>query len=242
MTLNISYMASVDLPLGFNVREFDRVFELAQGLANPNNGTLEEVSAWRVAINALNGFAYRLKAAKDYSDRFGASIDPATAEDRYIQDHSLFGFAASSLSALECLFMASYGIASLFQLPGFPINTPGNLVQSPEKITDKFVACPSSLRISSITTAITSHPSYQSLRDLRNTLSHRGLLGRQIFFSTSTPIPSTIPTNPKALPAQFDYANKLVPTLTSDCLDWVILSANEFTQGIIVLINTKGKG
>ncbi len=241
MTRTLSLMASIDLPPGVDVSEYDRVFEQGQMKINPNAGSLDEVSAWFVFVNALNGLAYRLIAAKEYSDKFGSAIDASTKEDRYSQDHALFGFSASALSALECLFMASYGAGAIFKFSEFPVDKPKFLLRTPENVTACFTKLSSGLSISDTMRKIVEDDLYKDLCDLRNALSHRGTLGRRAQLSNVRPMPSMIPSNPKALPCQFNYDMELVPNLTSELLAWVIQSVNALNKSLYNFLTSEGK-
>lgn len=226
MAENFSYTASKSLPNGIGATKFDRIFEIGCGIADPNRGLTAEKSAWYVFVNAWNGLAYRLIAAKSYSDAFRESLQNSSMQDRYVQDHSLFGFTISALSSIECAYMATYGLGAMLRLEHFPVAKENDLKKMPTDIVMSFQKfCPSS-PLTKALAKISTSPSYEELCNLRNALSHRGALGRQSQLSTHQNLPQLIPANPKALAATFNYDIEFVPELTEKKLEWVTQSVS----------------
>lgn len=229
-------MASIELPQGVAARDYDRACELGCRLMNPNASSPEEKSAWSVFVNGWNGLAYRLVAADSYSKVFCDNIQSMSGRDRYTEDHALFGFSFSALSAIECLYMAAYGIGAMLGPKFFPMDNQKRLNKSPEDVAKCFTEFEPSSSFTKALEAISIAPQLQELRELRNALSHRGLLGRMSPLSTHQALPQLIPSNPKALPSEFCYGTELVPALTETPLNWVIQSTNCLTNELCHLL------
>jgi hypothetical protein len=232
-------MASRELPPGTDAALYDRVSELGLSLANPNAASKTRKSAWGLFVNAWNGLAYRLIAAHEYSVAFGQAL--GKAEDRYRQDHALFGFSFSSLSALECAFFAANSARLLLdgkehaEIKGKALNI------SLDGIADAYKREFPGNPFTNLLGVIASSAELANLQDMRNALSHRGCLGRAAFFSTKEDIPYRIPSNPKALPAEFVYDLELVPALTERQMDWLVTTINGFSVEFIALLEGKNQ-
>jgi hypothetical protein len=79
---------------------------------------------WHAFAAAWNAVAYRTVAAEAYSAGFIASLQ---AKARYLQDHSIFGFAFTSASAIECFYYAANSIGHVVDPARFPMQNAKDL-------------------------------------------------------------------------------------------------------------------
>jgi hypothetical protein len=183
-----------DAPAGLPLAEYDAVNERVSRRASGNK------DVWHGFASAWNGVAYRLRAAHEHADGFRASISASSApepNERYRQDHDLFGFVVSALSTLECFFFASYCIGSLLDTTLFPLSRAEDLKKPyPKHVSKQFrKAFPNDVLSSEMDVCLSSHE-FKQLSDLRNVLAHRGTPPRQHFLGTgNTDTPSAIPGN-----------------------------------------------
>jgi hypothetical protein len=182
-----------------------------------------------------------MRAALDHEQVFSASVALSTApppDERYRQDHDLFGFVVSSLSAIECVYFAAYCIGSLLKPTDFPLSRPASLKFYPQDVSKRFqLAFPGDM-LTDAMRAVLGDPEYKQLRDLRNVLAHRGTPPRMHFFRTSGPdTPSAIPSNLADLASTWRYNLQLNPqclvpyrTWLEGSLDRLIKAAFGFTS------------
>ena len=92
------------------VKEFDFVNQLVSTYSEMNQ------ASWYGFASAWNAIAYRLRAAHEHRDDFISSIQKSTSpepNERFHQDHNLFIFALSAISAIECFFFAAHCFGAL---------------------------------------------------------------------------------------------------------------------------------
>jgi hypothetical protein len=213
----ITNTTGVNLPDEFDVATFDAVSKLlgAFGETHPS-----ERSSFAAAWNAVG---FRFRAAYDYSREFTASISQSVGpggDERYRQDHCIFGFTTSALSTLECICFAAYCIGSIASPSAFPVTTAKDLRQiKPEEVARRFRAEYPQAGLTVEISEIIAAPGYTDLGELRNFLSHRGSLPRQ--FRMSSPSTAFIPDNPKDVASDWRITRVLGPQLTSDLMQFV---------------------
>lgn len=104
-------------PAGLPLAEYDAVNEHVAHRAPGNK------DVWHGFASAWKGVAYRLRAAQEHAEGFRASIVASSSapepNERYRQDHDLFGFVVCALSILECFFFASYCVGSMLDTTHF---------------------------------------------------------------------------------------------------------------------------
>ncbi|BCB27915.1 hypothetical protein SKTS_28010 [Sulfurimicrobium lacus] len=229
----MSSTTGLQLPTGFDVASYDRVNEAAAVVANPNDAAAPwKQTSWFGYSAAWNGLALRLRSATEYDAEFGRLIAISTAPDqevRYVQERALFGCIASSFSAVECFYMATYCLGAALSQSHFPLKDGEDLNKSPSQVVKSFQAWQRSDPFSQVLATEASSNEFKILKDLRNSLAHRGILPRQVFLSTDSDIPSAIPSNPKALARNFAYDATLSASTTSAHVQWV----NETTSRLV---------
>lgn len=226
-----SRVASFNLPLGFDVASYDSVNERAAAIANPNDPTApSKKNSWFSYASAWNGVAIRLRSAVEYDHEFAGLIARGTApghDDRYAQERALFGCLTSALSAVECFFMAAYSIASVIAPIDFPLEKAGHLNKEPRDVASSYRNWLPHDPFSKLLFEVADSNELRELAGLRNALAHRGVLPRQHFLSTVADIPSSIPSNPKALPIDFDYIASLSDETTAVHVSWVCKTTSQ---------------
>ena len=148
--MSMSRVAGLEMPVEFDVTAYDQVNDRVALIANPNDPKVPlKKNSWFSYASAWNGFAIRMRSAIDYDQEFGRLIAQSTApppEERYFQERALFGCAASALSAVECLYMATYSVAAVLSPPNFPLLKAGHLNQSPSEVAKACRSCMASNR------------------------------------------------------------------------------------------------
>ena len=176
--------------------------------------------------SAWNGIVYRLIGAENYAAAFNESIVNSSAPEsaeRYEQDHSLFGFFTCAISSLDCLFFACYCAANLYDETDFPIQSKNDLRKiSPENVAKNYRKLFPDMNVSLEMQNCVSSEIYKEIKDRRDVLTHRGTPPRQHYFSTTNnDKPSTIATNPRDLPSQWNYVIPLDASALRNSLDFL---------------------
>jgi hypothetical protein len=168
----------VELPSSFDVGSFDSV---TVHLAPYQGSHPVEKRTFSAAWNAVG---YRYRAAHEYHEEFSASVSVSATpggDVRYRQDHCLFGFASSGLSSLECICFASHCIGSICAPAAFPISAASDLRQiTPDKVLKRLRTRYPAHVLTVTMAAVLSAVEFSDLSDLRNFLSHRGTLLRDV--------------------------------------------------------------
>ena len=227
----LSQINGFELPIGFDVASYDKVYALAAVIADPNDAAAPwKQNAWFGSASAWNGLAIRLRSTIEYDAEFGRLITLSTApaqEEHYAQERALFGCIASALSAIECLYMATYCLASVLSPVHFPLQDAKHLSRSPGEVVKGYQVWLPSDSFSQLLSQIAASHELAALADLRNSLAHRGVLPRKIFLSTVGDIPSALPSNPKALAGDFDYSASLSEATTSTHTRWLCQTTSD---------------
>jgi hypothetical protein len=220
-----SSTTGLQLPLGFDVASYDGVNEIAAVIANPNDKAAPwKQNSWFGYSAAWNGFALRLRSATEYDAEFGNLISISTApnqEIRYAQERALFGCITSSYSTIECFYVAAYCLGTVLFPTIFSLNKREDLIKYPAQVVKLFHSWQPSDPFSQALATMASSSELKILGDLRNSLAHRGVLPRQVFFSNVRDIPSAVPSNPKELALNFNYSAALSSSTTSEQVLWL---------------------
>lgn len=135
---------------------------------------------------AWNALAYRFKAAYEHGDQFAEALTKhGTAplpEERYHQEKALYDFFSSAFSAFEASFYGMYSIGvwiapSSFTLASSKDQQRVNPRYVREAYADTFPGDPFIQAMGSVL----NDQLFQSLRDIRNVLTHRSAPGRLHF-------------------------------------------------------------
>jgi hypothetical protein len=228
------------MPVGFDVASYDEVNDRVALIANPNDPAAPwKRNSWVGYASAWKGLAFRLRSAVGYDREFGRLISLSTAEThevRYAQERALFGCVAAALSAIECLYMATYCVATVLSPPHFPLQQAKHLNQSPSDVAKAYLSWLPTDDFSRLLSQVAGSNEFEKLAGLRNTLAHRGVLPRQHFLSTVASVPSAIPLNPKALAEDFDYSASLSDSTTSTHTRWVCQTTSQLVGAFNIFL------
>lgn len=140
---------------------------------------------WSQWASAWQGVAYRFLGAHRDSEMAAASLgqpggDAPAAPERVRQEHAIYGFFASSLSAIECFAFAMYALGHWLEPDGFPFSNGDRdsvtLAQTRRTFTQYFPRDEVSDRLS----RVSGTSDLRDWRKIRNILSHRAAPGRAI--------------------------------------------------------------
>jgi len=223
------------LPEGFAVRDFDLVNERVARRAGSDE------NAWHGFASAWNGIAYRLRGTLEHASAVSKSLTISSApppEDRYRQDHDLFGFFISSVSTIECFCFAAHCIGSLLVAGGFPLQTAGHLKFRTNDVRTKYKTHFPGDSLAKALDSVLTAGEYSQLVQIRNVMAHRGTPPRQHFLSTSGPdTPSAIPSNLADPASAWQYDLHLSPSSLDPLVEWVkravadlVAAAGEFAR------------
>lgn len=135
---------------------------------------------------AWNAMAYRYRALVDHGDAFIASLDKfGTApepEQRYAQEHALFGFFSCAFATFEAAFYGLYAIGTFLAPSAFPLATARDQqLVTPKRTKDGYVgAFPNDVLVGVIDQTLVD-PEFRNWREVRNILTHRSAPGRRMF-------------------------------------------------------------
>jgi hypothetical protein len=172
-------------PAALPIAEFDAVNERVSRRSSGNG------DVWHGFASAWNGVAYRLRAALEHEVAFTASLSRSSApppDERYGQDHDLFGFVVSAVSAVECFHFAAYCMAALVDPAGFPLTQSKNLKFYPTDVRGRYQRVFPAETLTRVMTSTLAAPECDQLTKLRNVLAHRGTPPRMTFSAPRVPI------------------------------------------------------
>jgi len=230
-------LGNFNVPTSLPVAEFDSVNERVAQRSSGN----EDI--WYGFASAWNGVAYRMRAALDHERAFTTSVAGATAppiEERYRQDHDLFGFVVSAVSAIECFYFAANCIGSLLEPGIFPLSKSENLKFYPRDVRDRFLSAFAGGALTGAMQETLSAAQFHQLSDIRNFLAHRGTPPRMHFASTTGPdIPSAIPSNLVALASGWRYNLELSPQCLVPYKIWLEDSLHQLIKAASAFVSTR---
>jgi hypothetical protein len=230
-------LGTFNVPACLPVAEFDFVNERVSRRGSENK------DIWHGFASAWTGIAYRLRAALDHEHSFATSVAHSTApapDERYRQDHDLFGFVVSAASAIECFYFAAYRIGSLVKPTDFAPPEPSSLKFYPRQVRDRFQSAFPGEALTEAMRPTLDDAQYGQLSDLRNVLAHRGTPLRAHFLSTSGPdTHSAIPSNLADLASTWRYDFQL----SSQCLVpykiWLENSVHQLMKSAAAFTSTR---
>jgi hypothetical protein len=157
---------------------------------------------WRSFWLGWDGLKNRYRAMSEYDEEFTQSIkkhgnSPLSPEERYKQDKALFGFFTSSVSAVECFFYAAYWMGAFLKPKEFPSDSESLRLINPQCVVRMFETHFPGDTLTGQMAKCVSDSSYGEMKDMRDVLSHRGVLPRR-FTHDGDNVIATVPVNPKA--------------------------------------------
>lgn len=231
------------LPTGLRSSDYDAVVDYAVTLANPNDASAPWKSdVWFSFTAAWLSFASRLRSASEYSEEFAALLELGTApprEEQYRQERALFGCITSTLSSVECFFLATYSLASSLDTHKFPLKKGDDLRQYPNAVATAFLSFDPQDAFSLRLRATAKSAELEALSHLRNRLAHRGILPRRVYLSTVSDVPAAIPSNPMAIPREFKHDAHLVRNTTADHVAWAVAELAKLNEEYVAFLSRR---
>ena len=218
--MSISRTFNLTLPAGLNSSDYDAVVEFAIKLSDPNDASQPWKSdVWFSFTAAWLSYASRLRSAAEYSDEFVSLLEHGTSpprEEQYQQERALFGCITSTLSAVECFYLAAYSLAGAVYPSNFPLEKGNDLRRYPNAAATAFERVDPQDTFSLELRETANSSGFESLSHLRNRLAHRGMLARKVYLSTVSDVPAAVPSNPMAIPHDFIHNAHLGRSTTAD--------------------------
>ena len=233
-----SRAAGFSLPESFAVASYDAVMDL---MARYDPNAQEHVAtkaAWHTYASGWNGISFRLRASSEYDSAFRKSIagpSLTAQEERFRQERDLFGFFASALSAIECFYMAAYGVGAVMKSPSFPLASTGHLRRDHMSVAGALQADFSGTQLAARALEVSRSPELGELADMRNFLAHRGILPRTHFRGLGTGYvdpPTALPSNPTSLASEFLYTGDLSENTTRRPFEWTVETITGLVEGL----------
>jgi len=183
-------------------------------------------NSWQQFHPAWRAVPLRLLWTTEHNRSFTVSIDHAGSAppwpDRYIQDQQAFAFFVSGLSAIEVACYAIYAVGSIASPPHFPILLRQDLRRiSPKSTNDQLKAAFANDSLSKTVHSITTDPTFQEWKQIRNSLIHHCAPSRTIHASIGGP------TEDEDLWDHPEFAITLNAETTSDRYEWLLNNVNE---------------
>lgn len=232
--------AGIELPSSYNAADHKAIHVRMNEvlLVDHPNG----INIRHVFSTAWIGLAYRLRATIDYHEEFRRAITSGTAPppmDRYRQETALFTCIVSGLSTIECFSMGAYAVGAAKATPSFPLQDRRNLLKYPHQVVSAFETDYSGHPFAMRARTIVDSAEYRRLDDLRNVLAHRGVLPRSHTEDTyNGTFESAIPSNPKSLATDWDYATILNDDTTNVYVMWVCRAVNDLLSDLRALADS----
>jgi hypothetical protein len=226
----------LQLPDDFDVSAYDDASDFAVKVANPNDPSAPwKINVWFGFTSAWIGYGMRLRAAVEYSQEFASLLSHGTSpprEQQYAQERAFFGCITSTVSAVECFYLAAYCIGNTLDQAVFPLESAGRLKKYPRDVSGAYVKFDPKSPFSQQLALVAACPAYEVLSDLRNTLAHRGTLPRKIYLSTVYDVPAAIPSNPMALATEFIHDSPIEAEMTGRHIRWANQELSALTRGL----------
>lgn len=220
MNADILRTTGMIAPPGFNSADYNAV--------NVKVAGRDSGDVFKHFAAAWNAVPYRFRAALEHETRLTASLGRNTApqpEERFAQDHDLFGFANSAISTVECFFFAMHCVGAMADPKGFPLTRDEDLNFKPDKVAQRFTSAFGTDPLAGALQACLWSAEWKRLKDFRITLFHRGTFLRRHSLGGEGPA-SAIAANPKALAGTWAYTLALDATTTAPLVAWLVSTLN----------------
>lgn len=180
---------------------------------------------WRSFGLGWNGVAYRYRAMAEYDEQFTTSIknsgNSPPSEERYKQDNTLFGFFVCAVSTIECFFYSTYWMGVILKPNEFPSDSKNLKYLYAENIADKLNANFHGDALTEQMRRCIDDPMYTDMKDIRDVLSHRGMLPRTFYRGGGRDGMATMPTNPKDTSDQWQFDLQVDVQTTASRRQWL---------------------
>jgi hypothetical protein len=188
---------------------------------------------WQSFGLGWNGLAYRYRAMAEYDEQYTSAIkafgNSPPFEERYKQGKALFGFFVSAVSTIECFFYSAYWVGAILKPRKFPSKSEA-LKLSAVNIAKKFEADFPEDSLSKQMIRCVHEPTYTEMKNVRDVLSHRGMLPRRFYRGGERNGMATMPTNPKDLSNQWQYDLSIDERTTATRRQWLSVELRGLTS------------
>jgi hypothetical protein len=179
---------------------------------------------WHSFSLGWNGLAYRYRAMAEYDEQYSSLIrtfgNSPPSEGRYKQGKALFGFFVTAVSTIECFFYSAYWVGAILEPGTFPSDAKA-IKLYPLDIAKKFEATFPGDSFSKQMTQCVCESTYAEMKDIRDVLSHRGMLPRRFYRGGERNGMATMPVNPKDLSDQWQYELSIDERTTATRRQWL---------------------
>jgi hypothetical protein len=194
---------------------------------------------WRSFGLGWMGVAYRYRAMAEYDEQFTTSIknfgNSPPSEERYKQDNTLLGFFVCAVSTIECFFYSTYWMGVILKPDEFPSDSKNLKYLYADNIVSKFSANFHGDALTQQMEQCVANSTYIDMKNIRDVLSHRGMLPRTFYRGGDRDGMATMPTNPKDTSDQWQFDLQVDVRTTASCRQWLdnmlkqlIAAANNF--------------
>ncbi len=132
----------------------------------------------------LGGVAHRFRTLAEYDQVFTTSFNNAggapPADDYYQQETALFIFFTTGLSCLESFFFAIHAHASYYKPKDFGLEKKQLMSVKPKTVATRFKEIWPESDLTKSMNKLVSSKEFKDWKELRNILSHRVVIPRQI--------------------------------------------------------------
>ena len=136
---------------------------------------------------AWHAIAYRFRALADYGQDFNASIKVHGAappsDERYDQEQLLFGLFSNAFSGFEAYFYGMHAVGAMLKPTDFSLVTPDLIRVTPRSVQKAYAKAFAGDAVLGVFDTVMADPEWNSLREIRNILTHRTAPGRSISVS-----------------------------------------------------------
>lgn len=171
----------LSVPSGFPFDEYESIHKFVSGKLAGHTSYEHFAGSW-------NAIAYRYCACIEHGDNFINSLSShgpsPKPKDRYDQERMLFDFFSSAFATFEALFYGMYALGTIIDPSSFSLATEKEQQKvSPSSTQRAFIsAFPGDDILLSLQTLF-DHAQYQTMREIRNVLTHRTAPGRRFYVS-----------------------------------------------------------
>ena len=204
-----------------------------------------DAPAWSSYAGGMNGLVFRFAATDEAHDALSESLSGPRALSpsgpRYAQEAALFSFYSNSVSALECLYFATYNLGACLGVAGFRVATDDDLRRITIGTTVKAFnsAFPKEGLTKHLERVATSRQ-MSALKEYRDFLAHRGTaprkhvveMGPDRRVNMSGVVSATITSNPKTVPSSWMSTLELTPSMTSAPRAWLGITVSEILHAL----------
>jgi len=192
---------------------------------------------WGLFGLGWNGLAYRYRAVTEYDKEFTISVkkfgNSPPSEERYNQGKALFGFFVNAVSVIECFSFATFCMASILKPEEFPLSKSKELKFYPKDVASKFADYFPTDNLTGKMNKCLNADTYKQMYDIRNVLTHRGMLPRKFYRGGDRNGMATMPINPEAPSNQWQFDFPVDEQTTKKFREWLSDTLKELVESSV---------